>query len=306
MAKVQIPATLRDALTERLDRMGSAKEVAQIGATLGREFSSDTLAVVLGREEAGLQEDLDRLMSIEVVFRSSRADRRYVFKHALLQDAAYNSMLKSRRREVHARIAEVLPEFRPGIAETEPEVLATHLEQAGRTAEAASFWRKAGKISLRKSAYWEAIGAFGNALRLEPEGSGTPMERIDTNRAIATAYFAVGDIQSVRRHLDQAIREAATTDNQVLVAEIATQQCHVLNIFGGRIADARAAGESALAIATELRRRPARLWCALRAWPVVLGGRRLPARHRVANAEPAGEPDRASTGSGILPSPAPS
>ena len=191
-------------------------------------------------------------MSIEVVFQSSRADRRYVFKHALLQDAAYNSMLKSRRREVHARIAEVLSELRPGIAETEPEVLATHLEQAGRTAEAASFWRKAGKISLRKSAYREAIGAFGNALRLEPEGSGATPERSDTNRAIATAYFAIGDIQSVRRHLDQAVREAATTDNQVLVAEIATQQCHVLNIFGGRVADARAAGESALAIATRL------------------------------------------------------
>lgn len=251
VATVQIPATLRDALTERLDRTGSAKEVAQIAAALGREFSLDTLAVVLGREAASLQGELDRLMSIEVIFQTSRADGRYVFKHALLQDAAHKSMLKSRRREVHARIAEVLLELRPGIAETEPQVLATHLEEAGRTAEAASFWRTAGKIALRKSAYWEAIGALGNALRLEPTGSGAPGDRVDTNRAIATAYFAVADIQSVRRHLDQAVREAATIDNHVLVAEIATQQCHVLNIFGGHIADARQAGEQALAIAIE-------------------------------------------------------
>jgi class 3 adenylate cyclase/tetratricopeptide (TPR) repeat protein len=247
----QIPATLRDALTERLDRLGSAKEVAQIGATLGREFSLDTLAMVLGRTKASLQNDLDQLLSIEIVFQSARTDHRYVFKHALLQDAAYKSMLKSRRRELHARIVDVLPQLRPDIAETEPEVLANHLEQAGRTAEAAAYWRKAGKISLQKSAYREAIGAFSNALRLDPQGSGTPLERIDTNRAIATAYFAIADIQSVHRHLDQAIREASTTDNKLLVAEIGIQQCHVLNIFGGRIADARAAGEPALLIATE-------------------------------------------------------
>jgi class 3 adenylate cyclase/tetratricopeptide (TPR) repeat protein len=249
---IHIPATLRDALTERLDRLGSAKEAAQVGAAFGREFSSDMLALVLGRTESALQEDLDRLVSIEIVFRSSRADRRYVFKHALLQDAAYASILKSRRREVHARIAKILPEVLPDIADTEPEVLATHLEQAGRSAEAAACWRKAGKISLQKSAYREAIGAFSNALRLQPEGSGSPLERVDSNRAIATAYFAVGDIQSVRRHLDQAIKEAPLTDDSLLVAEIAIQQCHVLNIFGGRIADARAAGEPALLIARTL------------------------------------------------------
>lgn len=249
---VQIPTTLRDALTERLDRLGSAKEVAQIGAAIGREFSSDTIMLVLNRSEASLQQDLDRLMSIEVVFRASRSERSYVFKHALLQDAAYQSMLKGRRREVHARIVEALLKQRPGLAESEPEVLATHLERAGRDAEAAAFWRKAGKIALQKSAYREAIGAFNNALRLAPQGGGDTPDRIDTNRAIATAYFAVADTQSVRRHLDQAIKEAATTDNRVLVAEIAIQQCHVLNIFGGRISDAREAGKPALAIATEL------------------------------------------------------
>ena len=160
-------------------------------------------------------------------------------------------MLNSRRREVHAQIATMLPVFRPGIAETEPQVLATHLEEAGKRSEAASFWRKAGKISLRKSAYREAIGAFDNALKLEPVGSGSPLDRVDSDRAIATAYFAVADIQSVHRHLDRAVREAATTGNEVLVAEIATQQCHVLNIFGGRIADAWEAGQQALAIAIE-------------------------------------------------------
>lgn len=247
----QIPSTLRDTLSERLDKLGSAKEVAQVAATIGREFSLDLTAATLGRQPADLNDDLNRLMDIGVVFRSSRSDGRFVFKHALLQDAAYDCMLKSRRREVHARIAQVLTKLRPNVSETEPEVLAKHFEQAGNKAEAAASWRKAGQVALQSSAYREAINAFTKSLELEPEVASAAQQRVDTNRMIATAYFATADIMSMRRHLDAAASEADATEDRVLVAEIAIQRCHVLNIFGGRISDAREVGQQALQIALE-------------------------------------------------------
>ncbi len=253
---VRIPSTLRDALSERLDRLGSAKEVAQIASAFGREFSPELVAETLGRVEADLNGDLDRLMAIDIVFQSSRTVRRYVFRHALLQDAAYESMLKSKRREVHCRIADVLTKRRPELAESEPEVMASHLARAGRAADASDYWRKAGDLALRKSAYQETIGAFRGALDNVPDSAEKAHERIHINRAIATAYFAVADIQSVRKHLEKAAEDAARSANKILMAEIAIQQCHVLNIYGGRLEDGRKAGQRALAIAVELQDEP--------------------------------------------------
>ena len=247
--RVQIPATLRDALSERLDRLGSAKEVAQIAAAFGREFSVDLLAAALDRREDGLEADLNRLMAIDVVFQSSRSARRYTFHHALLQEAAYESMLKSKRREVHARIAEVLSYLRPHMAETEPEVLATHFARAGDSARAAECWQKAGHIALKNSAYREAIGAFTNALMFMPEAT---KSRADTNRAIALAYFAVGDHKLVGEHLKNAASDADVAGDQVMIAEIAMQRGHDLIHFGGSITDAVEFGKRALAIATRL------------------------------------------------------
>lgn len=247
--RVQIPATLRDSLSERLDRLGSAKEVAQIAAAFGREFAVDLVAATLGRPESELEADLGRLIAIDVVFQSSRSGRRYTFRHALLQEAAYESMLKSKRREVHARIAEVLGERRPEMVETEPEVLATHLERAGDTARAAECWRKAGHLAMGNSAYREAIGAFNNALSLMPQPT---RARADTNRASASAYFAVGDHNSVRAHLEHAADDAEAAGDQVMMAEIAMQQSHDLIHYDGSLAEAVQFGERALQIATRL------------------------------------------------------
>ncbi|MEX0853007.1 MAG: AAA family ATPase [Bauldia sp.] len=246
--RIQIPATLRDSLSERLDRLGSAKEVAQIASAFGREFAADLVAATLDRTEADLQGDLDRLVAIDVVFQSSRSGRRYMFRHALLQDAAYESMLKSRRREVHTRIVAVLGERRPEMVETEPEVLATHLSRAGDAVGAAECWRKAGHLALRNSAYRETIGAFKNALPLLADMKA----RADTNRAIATAYFAAGDHKSVREHLEHAAGEAEAAGDQVMMAEIAMQQGHDLIMYGGSVTDAVHFGERALEIATRL------------------------------------------------------
>ncbi len=248
-SRIQIPATLRDALSERLDRLGSAKEVAQIAAAFGREFAADLLAATFDRAEGDLQGDLDRLVAINVVFQSSRSARRYTFHHGLLQEAAYESMLKSKRREVHARIAEVLSRHRPQMADTEPEVLAVHFAGAGDFARAAECWQKAGQIALRNSAYREAIGAFTNALMLMSEAT---RARIDTHRAIATAYFSIGDHKSLREHLERAAADAEATGDQVMAAEIAMQQGHDLIHYGGSIPDAVRFGERALEIATRL------------------------------------------------------
>ena len=247
--RVPIPTTLRDALSERLDRLGSAKEVAQIAAAFGREFSADLVAATLKRDEDDLQGDLDRLKTIDVVFRSSRSARRYTFHHALLQEAAYESMLKSKRREVHARIAEVLSERHPEIAEAEPEVLATHFALAGNLARAAECWQKAGNIALKNSAYRESIGAFMNSLTLVPMAT---RSRADTNRAIASAYFSIGDYRLVREHLEHAAKDAEATGDRSMMAEIAMQQSHDLVHFGGSLVEAVEFGERALQIATRL------------------------------------------------------
>ena len=246
----QIPATLRNSLSERLDRLGSAKEVAQIAAAFGREFAADLVAATLERSEAELQADLDRLMAIDVVYQNSRSSHRYTFRHALLQEAAYESMLKSRRRDVHSRIAEVLIHHKPEVAEAEPEVLATHLARSGNTAGAAEYWRRAGHRASKNSAYLEAIGAFENALSFLPETDVTT--RVDINRAIASAYFASGDYISMRKYLEHAATDAEATGNHVIMAEIAMQQGHVLNVYGGSLLDAVEFGERALQIATQL------------------------------------------------------
>jgi tetratricopeptide (TPR) repeat protein len=227
---IQIPPTLRDSLSERLDRLGNAKEVAQVASAFGREFSAPLVAATLGRSESELEDALDQLGSIDVIFQSSRAARRYTFKHALLQEAAYESMLRSRRREVHSQIAQTLMRVRPELTKTEPEVLATHLARAGDHAGAAEFWRKAGRLALKNSAYREAIVAFKNE----------------------SAYFAIGDYEATRKHLADAAAFAENGNDEVMLAEIVMQQSHVLNMYGGDLADAARFGRRALEIATRL------------------------------------------------------
>jgi tetratricopeptide (TPR) repeat protein len=245
----QIPPSLRDSLSERLDRLGPAKEVAQVASAFGREFSAALVAATLGRSEDELKDALDQLRSIDVVFQSSGVARRYTFKDALLQEAAYDSMLRSRRREVHSRIAETLIHARPQLTETEPEVLATHLARAGDHAGAAEFWRRAGRLTQKNSAYREAIVAFRNALSLMSERE---KEFVEVNRAIASAFFAVGNYELTRQHLGDAAAAAEAGDDQVLLAEIAMQQSHVLNIYGGNLGDAARFGHRALEIANRL------------------------------------------------------
>ena len=149
----------------RLDRLGPAKEVAQIGAAIGREFSHALLAAVVRKPEAELRSALDRLIAAGLLFRQGVPPHAtYLFKHALVQDAAYGTLLREPRRALHARIAETLESQFAEIAESQPELLARHCTEAGLIEKAAGLWGKAGQRSLERSALVEAAEQLTRAL----------------------------------------------------------------------------------------------------------------------------------------------
>lgn len=175
-----IPATLHDSLMARLDRLAPVKEVAQIGAAIGRDFSYTLLRSVAGRDDLTLRSALTQLEEAELLLRhGTPPDASYSFKHALIQEAAYESLLKSRRQLLHRNIGELLRDKFPAIAETEPEVVAHHFVEAGLTEIALEWWRKAGQQALKRSAYSEAIAHLGKAVAIADELADGPNRTID-------------------------------------------------------------------------------------------------------------------------------
>ena len=164
---VTIPATLRDSLMARLDRFMPVKEIAQIGAAIGREFSYELIAAVAPMPQAQLDDALAQLSASGLAFRrGTPPDAIYTFKHALVQDAAYDLLLKSRRQELHAKIARVIEQRFPNIKTTEPEVLAHHLTAAGLAEAAIPLWQAAGELALKRMALTEAIAHLNQGLEL--------------------------------------------------------------------------------------------------------------------------------------------
>lgn len=156
--EVPIPPTLQDALLARVDRLGPARATAQLAATVGREFTTAVLQAVGVIDEAVLQETLPQLVKAELVHqRGWGLDATYTFKHALIQDAAYQSLLKPTRQQYHQRIAHALEERFPAIKETQPELLAHHCTVAGLTEQAIDYWQAAGQRALARSANVEAL-----------------------------------------------------------------------------------------------------------------------------------------------------
>ena len=170
-----IPTSLQASLMARLDRQASLKDVAQIGAAIGREFSYALLAAVAGRSEEDLQSGLDQLVAAGLLFRRGTPPRSaLIFKHALVQDAAYATLLRSRRQELHTRIARVLEESFPDIVETQPELLAHHYTQAGLADRAVDYCLRAGERALTRSANLEATRHFGQGIELIKALSASP------------------------------------------------------------------------------------------------------------------------------------
>ena len=179
-----IPATLQDSLAARLDRLAPVKEIAQIGAAIGREFSYPLLRAVAGRDEPALRAALAQLEEAELLFRSGMPpDARYTFKHALVQDTAYETLLRSRRQILHRQIADALRGEFPAVAAAEPELVAHHLTQAGLDEPAIEWWGKAGDQALRRSAFKEAAAHLGKAIELADKLAATaPSAASGSNR----------------------------------------------------------------------------------------------------------------------------
>ena len=190
-----IPTTLHDSLMARLDRLSSVRRMAQIGAAIGREFSYGLLRVVSRFPEDELQTALARLVASELVFqRGTPPDAVYSFKHALVQDAAHASLLRTTRQQLHARIAEALETQFPELKETQPELLAQHYAEAGLLEKSVVYWGKAGRRSAARSALAEAATQFQKALEqvtLLPDTPERKRQELEFHSALGAVLQAV-------------------------------------------------------------------------------------------------------------------
>ena len=175
LADFHIPSTLQDSLMARLDRLNIARDIAQFGAVLGREFSYELLHATTDIDEDRLQHGLAQLIEAELVYvQGFPPEARYTFKHALVQDAAYQSLLKRTRREQHQRVATVLVERFADTVERQPELVAHHYTEAGLVDQAVPYWQKAGRQAIARSAHTEAINYLTKGLTLLEAIPNTP------------------------------------------------------------------------------------------------------------------------------------
>jgi predicted ATPase len=209
-SSVVVPASLHASLMARLDRLGPAKEVALIGAAIGREFSHALLAAVVRKPEEKLASALDRIVQAGLLFRQGASPHAtYLFKHALVQDAAYGTVLREPRRALHARIADTLESQFAEIAENQPELLARHCTEAGLIEKAVVLWGRAGLRSLERSALAEAVAQLSRALDQSatlPASTALRREQIKHQTALTNALMLTkGYSASVTKaSLDQA------------------------------------------------------------------------------------------------------
>jgi predicted ATPase len=196
LAQLHIPETLQDSLMARLDRAPRPREVAQLGSVLGREFAYDMISALAGIEEEMLQSGLGQLVVDELLYQRGRPPRsRYLFKHALIQDAAYQSLLKRTRQQYHQQVAKLLEDRFPEMASTQPELVAHHYTQANRPAQAIAYWHRAGAAAARQSANVEAVDQFRRGLALVealPDMRERAARELDLQMALGPALFATG------------------------------------------------------------------------------------------------------------------
>jgi tetratricopeptide (TPR) repeat protein len=189
LVSVTIPDTLQDSLMARLDQMHTAKEIAQFGAVLGREFTYEILQALSPLDEASLQDGLAQLVAAELLYQRGRPPRaRYIFKHALIQDAAYASLLKSTRQQMHQRVAERLEMAYAELTTTQPEWVAHHYTEAGCATQAVRYWYAAGRLASQRSAHVEAIAHLTRGLEVL---QGLP-ETIERDRQELDLQLALG------------------------------------------------------------------------------------------------------------------
>jgi predicted ATPase/class 3 adenylate cyclase len=208
LSTVTIPDTLQDSLMARLDQMNTAKEVAQLGAVLGREFSYEMLRAIASQDDTTLQARLAQLVEAELLYQRGRPPRAtYIFKHALIQDAAYASLLRSTRQRVHQQIARVLKEQFAETVEVQPELLAYHYTEAELNEQAVGYWQRAGQRASDHSAHLEAISHCTTGIALLKTVPETPEH---TQHAL-TLHIALGTaLQNVKGQAAPEVEQAYT------------------------------------------------------------------------------------------------
>ncbi len=248
-----VPTTLQASLVARLDRLGAGKDVALIGAAVGREFSHELIAAASAMAPTDLDTALERLTASGLISRrGTPPDATYSFKHALVQDAAYATMLKSERRQLHSSIAKVLVERFPALAQNQPEVVAHHFSEAGSASEAIGYWRRAAQLASARSAMHEAVSSFERALALLealPKTRERQEAAIDLRCDLSNALFALGTFEL--RFLRAAAGLAEALDDRRRFGQASVYLCR--NAFmAGHLREAREFGQRALALAQSL------------------------------------------------------
>jgi class 3 adenylate cyclase len=253
--QLAIPTTLQASLMSRVDRLGSAREMLQMGAAIGREFSYELLAAVAGLSDQVLQDALARLTEAELVFpRGTPPNATYSFKHALVQDAAYSTMLRARRQQLHGAIAHVLEKRFPDSA---PEMLAQQFEGAGRTEHAIRYWRQAGERDLRRFAMKESLAHYSAALRLTTLLPETPERdgiELDIRLGLGLVQLiAIGPTaKEAREHYQRALALSQTLPGRGRERFLATWGMWFNATTSGRAEEASALADQLLAVAREL------------------------------------------------------
>jgi class 3 adenylate cyclase/predicted ATPase len=212
-----IPSTLHDSLMARLDRLSTAKTVAQLGAVLGREFAYELIRAVAPMDETTVQQGLAQLVDAELLYQRGRPPQtQYLFKHALIQETAYQSLLKSTRQQFHQRIGQVLAAQFPEIVETQPELVALHYTEAGLTEQAIPYWQRAGQQALQRSANPEAVRHLTKGLALLatlPETAVRAEQELDLQIALGPALMATKGLAALE--VEQTYARARALCQQV-------------------------------------------------------------------------------------------
>jgi class 3 adenylate cyclase/predicted ATPase len=249
-----IPATVQGSLIARLDRLGSAKPVAEMAATIGREFRFDVLRAVAALDEPALRDAIGRLVSAELVYQiAAPPNETYLFKHALIQDAAYQTVLKKSRRELHRRIAEAFVRDFPELTSNRPELVAAHFSNAGAAELAIPLWLRAGQLAAGRAAFHEAIAHLQRGLsllRALPETTSRLEQELEFNIAITPALqmtrgWASPEVDRIFQRSNEVMERIGDTPHRLTVLSGA----FAFHVLTGRVSQALSLATQVLELA---------------------------------------------------------
>lgn len=252
LSGLAVPASLHASLMARLDRLGSrAKQIAQIGAAIGREFSLDLLSSVSGIKPAELADNLASLTASNLIFQHrTGVDAIHIFKHALIRDAAYGTLLRGRRRALHASIAEALTERAGETSGVRPELLAHHWLEAGRPTRAFEFLVRAGESAHARAAHHEAAALFERAIAVLTREEATPINSaaiVDLRLQLHNALFPIGKLERALTNAEEAEQAAERLEDPLRLSRVLSRQTYLLGATGD-LARAIVVGERALSL----------------------------------------------------------